>query len=303
MLTNFTYPLCMQKIFVKRHQHGFTIIELLVVIAIIVLLVSILVPAMGKAIRTARSTEDKTQAKGIFTAMVLYASSNNDKLPRPSFIRDNFDPDITDDTTGNLMSVMIGRNYFTPDYCISPVETNPNIIDIDEFGIVYDYAAIDGEEVFWDPLFNGDIEGASASNPAHNSYAHQALVGHRAKTKWNSSAGSSDLMISNRGPRDGAFGEETDSESFTLQFHGSLSSWSGSIVSGDGASRIARSTFPEGIAYQPLNGMPLGPDNIFDCEWNDISISGTPEGMPSGDNWMVICTELIDENSMTAAWD
>ena len=287
----------------KDHNQGFTIIELLVVIAIIVLLVSILIPALGKALHTARSTEDRTRAKGIFTAMVLYSSSNDGKLPRPSFIRDNFDPDVTDDTTGNLMSAMIGRDFFTPDYVVSPVEANPNVQNINEFGSIYDYGLIDGEDVFWDPMFNGDIENASSAAPAHNSYAHQALVGERVKRKWTSSAGTSDIIISNRGPRDGAFGEDTESSSVTFKFHGSNASWSGTIVTGDGSARIVNTMFPDGIAYQPLNGMPLGPDNIFDKEWNDVPLATAPAGMSSADNWLVVCTEIFGENNMTAAWD
>ena len=293
----------------KINVRAFTIIELLVVIAIIVLLVSILIPALGKAFQVAKSTEDRTKVKGIYAAMTLYSSSNNGKLPRPSFIKDNFEPNLSDDTTGNLMSVMIARNFFNSDYVISPVESNPNVKDIQEIGLGYDYGSIDGEEVFWDSQFNGDVENASAANPANNSYAHQALVGERVNLKWNSSAGISDIIISNRGPRDGAFGDETESNSYTLLFHGSKSSWSGSIVTGDGSARIAKSMFPEGIAYQPINGMPLGPDNIFDAEVEgfanyqgtsacSLQASTNTPWMPRGDwrfpprfavGWILLC--------------
>ena len=72
---------------------------------------------------------------------------------------------------------------------------------------------------------------------------------------------------------------------------------------GDGSTRMIDSFFPEGIAYQPLNGMPLGPDNIFTTDWNDIQIATAPLGMPSGDNWMVICPFVQSENEIMAVWD
>lgn len=287
----------------QRGRRGFTLVELLVVIAIIVLLVSILVPFLGKAMRTARTTQDKSHIKGIHGAMLLYATSNEGKFPRPSTITDEADPDVTLDTTGNLMSVMIGRNYFNTNTVISPVETNPLIQDINQDNLVYDYDGIDGETVFWDDQFEGDIESATASSPAHNSYAHQALCGQRVRLKWHSGASTSDIILSNRGAEDGKIGTDSDTESFTLKFHGDFDTWSGVIVTGDGSTRMVHSFIPEEIVYQPFNGTPVGPDNIFFPDWNDVDVDTAPSGMPSGDNWMVICREVIDENEIIPVWD
>jgi hypothetical protein len=92
-------------------------------------------------------------------------------------------------------------------------------------------------------------------------------------------------------------------ESFTLKFHPSEDQWSGIIVTGDGSSKLIKSVFPDGIAYQPLNGLPLGPDNIFFPDWNDVNIDTAPQGMPSGDNWMVICNEVVNKNEINSVWD
>lgn len=293
-------------------KHGFTIIELLVVIAIIVVITALLVPALGKAFRTARSTEDKTQARGIHSALMLFASSNEGQFPRPSVIaleHENVAHNDTTDTTENLISFMIGRNYFNTGHVISPVESNPNIKDMnihaeetatnetEYLNLAYDYDSIgransSGEIVLWDEDFECDVEAATVSTPANNSYAHQALCGQRIRLKWNSGAGSSDIIISNRGPEDGDVGTTGDSESFTLKFHSSDEIWFGNIVLGDGSSKLAESVFPAGIAYQPLNGVPLGPDNIFFPDWNDVTVAGIDDGSQSGDNWMVICNEL-----------
>lgn len=289
----------------KRIARGFTIIELLVVISIIILIAALLIPALGKAYRSAMSAEDKTKARGIHSAMMLFASGNKSQFPIPSVITQDYQEinHDTTDTTANLMSFMIARSYFNTDHVISPVEANPNIQDMNEVLSEYDYDAIDGRNVFWDVDFIADIESATATSPAHNSYAHQALCGQRIRLKWHSGANSSDVIISNRGPRDGDVSAAGDTESFTLKFHTNEEEWGGNIVLGDGSSRFVESVFPDGIAYQPLNGMPLGPDNIFNTDWNDISVANAPEGMPSGDNWMVICNEWINEDEINSVWD
>ena len=63
------------------------------------------------------------------------------------------------------------------------------------------------------------------------------------------------------------------------------------------------SVLPDGIAYQPVNGLPLGPDNIFSADWNDIVDDNAPGGMASGDNWLVICDTVVNENELIPVWD
>tara|TARA_B100000959_G_scaffold206931_1_gene217091 strand:+ start:430 stop:1329 length:900 start_codon:yes stop_codon:yes gene_type:complete len=292
---------------VVRHLRGFTIIELLVVIAIIVIIVSILTPSLGRAFRSARSTEDKTQARGIHSSMLLYSTTNNGDLPRPSVIgkgHDNIQHEYSD-TTANLMSFMLARNYFNTDTLISPTESNPNVQDMNAMDLAYDYKSIDGEYILWDTEFVADVSSATPASPAHNSYAHQALCGERVRLKWNAGASSSDIAISNRGPEvEIADGEmSTNEDSFTMKFHGREDAWLGVIVGGDGSARLAGSIYPDEVAYKPLNGSPLGPDNLFYTDWNDINIPSVPPGMASGDNWLVICDEVLGENEIIAVWD
>ena len=296
---------CTQK--APAPKRGFTLVELLVVIAIIALLMAILLPQLGKAFGTAKSLEDKTRLKGIYSATVLDASGNEGNLPRPSdYAKDYPDADHdTSDTTSNLMSMLIARNYFESNFLISPVEANPNIGDIDGEENVYDFDSIDGENVFWDDQFNADVSTANATTQVHNSYAHQALWGERPRLKWTTLASTSDVIFSNRGVElveisPGILGYAID-DSFTLQFHGETDQWSGNIVCGDGSTKLVNSVMPNSIAYQPLNGMPLGPDNLFEADWGDIDPNDSKK---SGDNWLVICTQVdVTNDVFTNVWD
>ncbi len=67
-----------------RRKHAFTLIELLVVISIIALLVSILMPALGKAKEMARMTVCLSNCKQAGTALQMYTSENEDWLPGPN---------------------------------------------------------------------------------------------------------------------------------------------------------------------------------------------------------------------------
>ena len=57
---------------------------------------------------------------------------------------------------------MMGRKYVNDSAVISAVETNRINQNINEDKFVYDYDGIDGETVFWDVQFEGDIESATA---------------------------------------------------------------------------------------------------------------------------------------------
>lgn len=70
----------------KEHEtncprRAFTLIELLVVISIIALLVSILLPALGKARESAKSTVCKSNLRQISLGFSYYAEDNNYRFP------------------------------------------------------------------------------------------------------------------------------------------------------------------------------------------------------------------------------
>jgi prepilin-type N-terminal cleavage/methylation domain-containing protein len=69
----------------RRSRAGFTLIELLVVVAIIALLVSILLPALGRARQQAKAIVCRTQLRDLGMNTTMYANAERDAVPLNMF--------------------------------------------------------------------------------------------------------------------------------------------------------------------------------------------------------------------------
>jgi len=218
----------------RQTRKGFTLIELLVVISIIALLIGILLPALQRAKRNANALKDGTQLKQIHTALVTFATGNNDRFPVPSALDargftegaalfESTSGDAPSDPmryeknrSGPIFSILIFNGSIVPELCISPNEVNGSIeSDADfHFSPDPDVNGVNSGFAIWDPTFAGtpaeedgarNLDNAPEVEPigGNLSYAHQPLdggSGNRQSRYWRFSSRASDPVLSNRGP-------------------------------------------------------------------------------------------------------
>jgi len=272
----------------QTKKKGFTLIELLVVIAIIALLIGILLPALGKARRSARQLKDSTQIRGIIEAMVLFAGQNGDTYPIPSrmdrngnTLDDQYANPGEENLTRHMISKLIFDGFIPAETCYSPAEVNGQIqedknYEFDKPSAITDEDKADRAE--WDPGFRAvptddknpikfkrDVKPADPAGVGSFSYAHIPPFGRR-RQKWANTFAANEVVLGNRGPsyeRDGVAGwKEIDTEtvngdgtkplgttSITKSMHGSRTKWEGLIGFNDNHVAFFRDAAPDKIIW------------------------------------------------------
>ncbi|MHC5027648.1 MAG: type II secretion system protein [Planctomycetota bacterium] len=264
-----------------HHRRGYGLVGLLIAVAIMVVLATVMMNGLNKAVTgggnpeagTVRSFEDKLKLQSIMQGLIVYAMDNRDRYPVPSeFSRSN---DIGENTTASFFSLMVGQRYAVCENLISGNEYSGYVWEYTE----YDYGAYDPSSgSFWDPGFQADLHDLS-----HTSFAHMALSGDRLDRKWEKSFDSTFPLIGNRGPIDGV----TDPNSMT---HGRDGTWGGHLAFGDGHVEWIESPLRPQLRVS-VDGLE-GPDNIFVME----------EG-PFGADAIISFTETMDRDGPTLIWD
>lgn len=282
-------------------RRGFTLIELLVVISIIGLLISILLPSLGKARTAARQIKDAANLRSIQQGMVLWAQNHDDNYPLPSLLdRSNATMSTAGqsasvkDNSGNIFSILIYNGFFPPELAVSSAEVNPRIVRDTKYEYQFPSLALTPESALWDPGFAGfpGESGGSGTGTGRRqgtlvgnlSFAHTAPFGQHATT-WRSTFDSRQASLANRGPSyDGSAGQwrlragVSGQESNRLKIFGGKNTWGGNVAFND--THVSYLTNPDTdqlpITYRfAVNGARTWGDNVF---VNEDESNGTPLG-------------------------
>ena len=121
--------------------------------SIIALLLSILMPALGRARKEAILIKDATQVRGLHSGWVTWSAGHKSRYPTPGYvnregtIRGRGAEDTLKNTTNSVHSLAVMENLYTTDRLVSASEPNENIFVME----AYDYDARDiAEDRFWD---------------------------------------------------------------------------------------------------------------------------------------------------------
>jgi len=270
-------------------KKAFTLIELLVVMSIIALLLSILMPALGRARQAAMLQKDATRIRSIHSGWITWSTSHKERFPTPGLvnrldfngqqIRGRGPEDKVVNTTDNVHALAVMENLYAPDMLVSDNEPNHNVYVLTD----YDFDAHSVEDdVYWDELLNVDLgDGGDGCNV---SYASIPLIGTRKNSQWKNSGSSDFAVMANRGP---SFGDVSLRHSTTYEIHGGGRSWEGNVCWQDNHISFEESYYPETSIYRTSEGHTM--DNIFniDCVTGFCHMWG-------GDTFLVLVSELTE---------
>jgi prepilin-type N-terminal cleavage/methylation domain-containing protein len=283
---------------IKKHK-GFTLIELLVVMSIIALLLSILMPALGRAKAEAMLTKDQSQIKAVFSGFSFWTGSHNGRFPIPGLaarlptqggsgpiIKGRGPEDFTKNDHASVLSMCVMQNLFTTDILYAPTEQGDFVFPMESYDYNYYNPSPQGDEwELWDPEFQNDLESA-----CNNSYGIMPVTGKRKQQNWGVSTHSptSFAIVGTRGPEEGI----PDEYSRTNLFHGIERDWKGAIFFGDGHGDVLETFYPSATTYVNDGGV-ASPDNIFFEETDQVTDDDYMTG-GLGQGQDVVLTHVIE---------
>ncbi|MFK7789135.1 MAG: type II secretion system protein [Phycisphaeraceae bacterium] len=240
-----------------KRTHAFTLIELLVVISIIALLIAILLPALSSARESARSLQNMTQTRGIQQGIFILSQSNKGWYPGVNQLVQGdgvktftASSAIPGNWTGGARAgqypearwiLLMADDAFTPEYAISPAETNEKMTEWDPNGT---YTQSDDQYI--------SSFGLSAlfTNLGGADFVANGRTG-----EWRDTANSRAVVVSDR------LAGGTFNAPQTHQSLWSENGWKGSITFNDNHVEFSDTSEIEGTKY--VDTAAELPDNIF----------------------------------------
>lgn len=236
-------------------------------------------------------------------AMALWSNSNADTYPLPSEL-DKSDTTVSlkgeaKDTTANIFSILVQSGLVAPEFFISPADVNPQIEQVTNYQFSKPVAAVDPDKALWDPAFSADFTGNKKSN---TSYAHMRIDGAR-RAKWSSTFESSLPQLGNRGPEVLAVKYDAaglprpklvNTNSNTLQIHGTRTGWEGNIGYADGSVSFETNMSSERTTFRDAQDQP----------WHDVLFFDEPEDSQGTNAFLGVFTAAgKDKGDFIAIWD
>ena len=281
--------------------HAFTLIELLVVMSIIALLLSILVPSLGRARHVALVRKDASKVKAIHQGWLSWAAGDEERFPTPGMVDRLADPvlgrevkgrgpeDMLANSSDNIHSLSVMQNLYSTEAIVSDSEPHGSVFIMDD----YDYDVYDptsSGDTYWDEEFDCDLQ-----DECHVSYASIPALGARKPLQWKNSGSADYAVLANRGPMFG----DGNLISKTFDIHGQGRSWIGNVCWQDNHVSLEETMYPASSIYRTHDGQVL--DNIFgiDCVSGVCNFYG-------GDSWLVLVSELSGDPlqpNLTLEWD
>ena len=255
--------------------------------SIIAILLSILLPSLGRAKEVAIIQKDAAQVRSIHIGWSTWATSNKGKFPTPGLvnrlpfqgqdIKGRGAEDRAANTTDNLHSICVMENLYSTEALICPSEPNHNVVIYN-----YDYSTRNvADDQYWDDGFEVDLD--DGGNGCNVSYASSPLIGSRKANLWQSGGPSDFAVLGNRGPKFG----NVDEYSITTEIHGGGRAWAGNICWQDNHMTFEETLYPQMSVYRTADGSVA--DNLFNID----CVSGVCHFWGS-DVWLVIVSELED---------